>query len=239
MSISAFADDFGQRVRADPTTALSVGVVHPFVKEWWVDPMAGISAAGLAGGDFVGVGRASPLARGGLRLGGRAVQGFGGNRGGRLGAWNPGWALPTDVDQLKAQLDANMAALNTAIGACANFPADLATTWGGFYAAWQALSQQIGSWPYTGIIAAEFSSLYNDMIGYQGQLAAWQTLVAQTCSGYTPPPAVVVPTLQPSPPSGPSSTLDTIKTIGEVVGGIAVAGVATYAAYKLVQVTTR
>lgn len=51
-------DDAGQWVPIDPTTKYEVGSVHPPARTWIVDPNKGVGAAGLPGGDFVGVGRA-------------------------------------------------------------------------------------------------------------------------------------------------------------------------------------
>lgn len=57
----AFADEQGQKVRADPTTDLPVGTIRPTpVREWWVDPSKGIDASTLAGGVFVGIGGRGP-----------------------------------------------------------------------------------------------------------------------------------------------------------------------------------
>ncbi|HTQ47930.1 MAG TPA: transglutaminase domain-containing protein [Polyangiaceae bacterium] len=56
-------DDAGQWLPIDPTTKYEVGSVHDPARTWIVEPNKGVGAAGLEGGDFVGVGR-SPSAMG-------------------------------------------------------------------------------------------------------------------------------------------------------------------------------
>jgi len=51
-------DESGTWVDIDGTTKFSVGNVHEPARVWVVDPNKGVGAAGLPGGDFVGVGRA-------------------------------------------------------------------------------------------------------------------------------------------------------------------------------------
>lgn len=50
-------DDSGQWFPVDATTTYSVGNVHDPARTWIIDPNKGVGAAGLPGGDFVGVGR--------------------------------------------------------------------------------------------------------------------------------------------------------------------------------------
>jgi hypothetical protein len=50
-------DDMGAWVPVDPTTKFEVGSAHTPARTWHIDPNKGVGAAGLPGGDFVGVGR--------------------------------------------------------------------------------------------------------------------------------------------------------------------------------------
>ena len=52
-----FMGDSGEWIPFDGTTTYSVGNVHETARTWIVDPNKGVGAAGLPGGDFVGVGR--------------------------------------------------------------------------------------------------------------------------------------------------------------------------------------
>ena len=82
----AFADERGNKIRADATGTEPVGTVVRFVKEWWVDPSEGAVRDlenGLSGGEFVGIAGRPALAAaaadewGALWLGGRPVVGLG------------------------------------------------------------------------------------------------------------------------------------------------------------------
>lgn len=58
-----FRDERGDWIPADPTTSYPVGQVVPPAQTWHIDPDKGVGAAGLQGGDFVGIGR-SPAVQG-------------------------------------------------------------------------------------------------------------------------------------------------------------------------------
>jgi hypothetical protein len=58
-----FLSERRQWIPADFSTTQPIGVVARPARTWYVDPDKGIGAAGLPGGDFVGVSGARPLER--------------------------------------------------------------------------------------------------------------------------------------------------------------------------------
>jgi hypothetical protein len=237
----AFADEKGERVRIDPTTKLDVGTVHPYMKEWWIDPMEQVSANGLPGGEFVGIGKAGAVRAGSLSIGGRTAAGFGLGRGlvsygGQpRGSFGLG-VFADEVDAHIAVLDPIMVAINTGIAACSAMAATDVTAWAAAYEKWQQVKSDwefdkegsLAPGPFYGSgILARVQLSTNDAVTYQGKLAS-------ACANLAP--AAPSPTL--TNPGSASTIVEDVKAVGKVIAGVAVTGLVVYAGWKAVEIVS-
>jgi len=159
-----------------------------------------------------------------LQFGGRQLQGLGQHG---LGVWQE------DVDNAITVHDADMVAINAAIGECAAMAPGDVQAWTAAYEKWQKVKSDwafdktgsIAPGPVygTGILARVQDST-NDATTYWGKLRL-------ACPPLAPPaPNANV--------SQGSSWVDDLKTAGKVVVGVVVTGVVVYAAYQGVKLVS-
>lgn len=152
--------------------------------------------------------------------------------------------FPADIRALDAQLNPRMEAANSAVIACkALSPTDVAD-WGGFYAAWTAIHKQ---WTGTdasllwginvgGVLVADYfaEDIYNNMLNFQKRLKqTWQAKIHAACPDYTPPSDDIL--VKPPASDRTGELIDKAIVLGEVVGGIAAAGLIAGIVFKTIR----
>lgn len=140
---------------------------------------------------------------------------------------------PPDIDTLKARLDPEFRATNTAVAACevasaSGTPGGLLPgereAWAGFYKAWRdyhdqnSWIQSTPPWPLLPINAPE---VHADGLEREKRLRTWQELLANKCR-------LVAPMVQPpTPGTSAAAGFDAIKWIAIAAVVVAVAYVAS------------
>jgi len=105
--------------------------------------------------------------------------------GGSIGDLLPKFVYPSDVEELKRQIDPSVIATDAAVTACTNLDPATRAAWQGFRAAWGLFRAQ-----KTPLLFGS-ANLYDEGVVFQAQLAQWQAQLREKCA--IPGPAVVDP----------------------------------------------
>jgi hypothetical protein len=238
-----FADDFGKRVVADATIGLPVGSVHPAAREWWVNPVDGIDASSLAGGEFVGV--AGAPGQGGVAMRDWSEVGIAGRRVRAFGLGD--YVVSGTVAVLAQEVDGAMAATDAGIKACALMAASDVADWNGIYSGWQSWltgfqSCQASMIPGWQTACSPYYDTFNGwqaanaaLQAYNAQLQAWQGRIQTACPTFQPTPNI--PIVQPA--QNETTFGQDIAQAGKTILTVGVGGVVLYGIYKALQIAAK
>jgi len=105
--------------------------------------------------------------------------------GGAIGDLLPKFVYPSDVEELKRQIDPSVLATDAAVAACPNLDPAERAAWKAFRGAWGLFRDQPTPWLFGS------ANLYDEGLLFQAQLAQWQAQLRAKCS--IPGPVVVDP----------------------------------------------